>query len=297
MYSPQDLAALVAVADTGSVRAAASALGRTQPAMTQAIRRLEDSVGFSLLDRSFYRARLTERGELFVKRARVTVGQARSLRAFAVLLARGVEPRLKLAVHGAIPDRAWLDVVAEIPKRFPDSVIEVEAREGDAPLRRLLDGDAHLAIMLNAFPDRFGTSTESKTMGEVEFCNAVRADKIDQLQEGFALIPQILSADFDDPAASYGVVDGHRHWRVNDHRMKAAAIVAGMGWGSLPTELVEKELQNGTLQAVCYLGLKRRSRRAFSIYRKRNQPLGPIAAHIWEGCLPYTLDDKNSLSG
>jgi DNA-binding transcriptional LysR family regulator len=57
MFVIHDLAVLVAVADGGSVRSAAAALGRTQPAVSQAIQRLEGAVGFSLLDRSGYRAR------------------------------------------------------------------------------------------------------------------------------------------------------------------------------------------------------------------------------------------------
>src|SRR5262245_32235039 len=68
MFVVHDLAALVAVAESGSVRRGASALGRTQPAVSQAIQRLEEAAGFALLDRSGYRVRLTERGETFVKR-------------------------------------------------------------------------------------------------------------------------------------------------------------------------------------------------------------------------------------
>lgn len=281
MYSSQDLAALVTIADTGSVRAAASALGRTQPAVTQAIRRLEEAVGFPLLDRSGYRARLTEQGDTFVKRARVAVSYARGLRTFATLLAHGVEPRLKIAIHGAIPTEAWIDLVKDIPSHFPDTVIEMECGEGEAPLRQLIDGDAHLAVLLQEFPDRHGTKVESKLLGKVAFVNVVRSDRADQLQEGLALIPQILAADFDDPVASYGVADGQRYWRVSNHKIKAAAIIAGLGWGSVPKALVERELRDGTLLALPYLGLKATSQRPFSIYRKRDQTPGPVASFIW----------------
>src|SRR5690606_32198436 len=108
----------VAVADGGSVRRAAAAMERTQPAVTQAIQRLEDAVGFALLDRSGYRVRLTERGEAFVKRARLTVKQARELKAFASVLSSGVEARLRIGVHGAIPTEAWMPLLTELPQRF-----------------------------------------------------------------------------------------------------------------------------------------------------------------------------------
>src|SRR5262245_22315666 len=130
MYSSQDLAVLVAIAETGSLRGAAAALGKTQPAVTQAVQRLEEAVGFPLLDRTSYRAKLTERGETFVQRARVAVEHLTALETTAQLLSRGIEPRLRIGVHGAIPDETWVHLIRDIPQRFPNTVIEIEAGEG-----------------------------------------------------------------------------------------------------------------------------------------------------------------------
>lgn len=283
MYSNLDLAALVAVADAGSVRGAASVLGRTQPAVTQAIRRLETALGFALLDRSSYRARLTERGETFVKRARVAVAQARGLRTFATLLAHGVEPRVRIAVHGAIPTEAWLGLVADIPRHFPDTAVEVETGEGLAPLRRFMEGEAHFALLLEPFPDRYGASVDGRTLGTIEYVNVVRSDKVELLREAVPPIPQVLASDFDDLSTSYTLGEGQRYWRVSDHRMKAAAILAGVGWGYVPRTLVEADLREGTLCSVSCFGVSERGLRAYALYRKHDQPQGPVAAFIWNG--------------
>ncbi len=61
--SPHALAALVAVADTGSVSAAARARGLTQPTLSRQIRELERAVGVQLIERSNQGARLTPAGE------------------------------------------------------------------------------------------------------------------------------------------------------------------------------------------------------------------------------------------
>jgi DNA-binding transcriptional LysR family regulator len=281
MYSAPDLAALVAVADTGSVRAAATALGRTQPAVTQAVRRLEAAVGFALLDRSGYRARLTERGETFVKRARVSVAQARGLRALATLLAKGIEPRLRIAVHSAIPTEAWVGLVQDLSRRFPDTSVEIEAGEGNAPLRRFMDGEAHLALLLDPFPERYATSVERRDLGQIEYVNVVRADRLGELQGGLPQIPQVLASDFDDLTTSFALDEG-RLWRVSDHRMKVAAIAAGAGWGYVPRPLVEAELRAGTLCATSCFGVSERGARAFALYRRRDLPRGPVAELIWE---------------
>jgi DNA-binding transcriptional LysR family regulator len=294
MYSSQDLAVLVAIADTGSLRGAALALSRTQPAITQAIQRLEEAVGFSLLDRSSYRARLTERGEIFVARARVAVSHVKALQSTAILLSHGVEPRLRIAVHGAIPTQSWTELIENIPARFPSTVIEVEAGEGDLAARRLMDGDAEFALLLQAYPDRYGTRVESRTLGAVEFVNVVRADKAAQVEDGASTLPHITAADFDESTPNYGLTEAQCSWRVSNHRMKADAIIAGIGWGSVPRAMVATQLQDGTLCSLASLGARESGSRAISLYRKRDRPLGPVAEFLWNAAHERT-DSREAL--
>jgi DNA-binding transcriptional LysR family regulator len=296
MFAAHDLAALVAIADHGSVRRAAATLGRTQPAVSQAIQRLEEAVGFPLLDRSGYRVQLTERGETFVKRARVTVKQARDLRTFAGVLSSGVEARLRIGIHGAIPLASWMHLISDVAERFPDTALEIQLGEGNAPLRWLTTNEADLAILLSAGPTHAGV--HSQLLGELDFVNVVRTDRLGaNLQESLGSLPQILVADFEDPATGFGVAEGHRYWRVSDHRIKVAAIIAGSGWGSVPEVMVEAALREGRLSAIAHRGMGPRSRRPFYIYRQRDKPFGPVAGFIWDRCddkSAHTRTDKQS---
>ncbi len=283
MLPSHDLAALVAVADEGSIHRAAVILGRTQPAVTQAIQRLEEAVGFPLLDRSGYRVKLTERGETFVKRARATVKQARNLRAFAAVLSGGVEARLRIAIHGAIATTSWMHLIKDISERFPDTVLELQMGEGDAPIRRLTHNESDLAIVLSSVANHHVAGIVYRQLGETEFVNVVQTARlVSNEEDDLASLPQILVADFDDPATSYGVVEGHRYWRVSDHRIKVAAIIAGTGWGSVPATLVEAELRDGTLRPIAYRGVGPRSRHPFFVCQKNDKPQGPVATYIWE---------------
>lgn len=290
MFSATDLAALVTVADTGSVRAAAAVLRRTQPAVTQAIRRLEDAIGFPLLDRSSYRARLTERGESFVKRARLTVNHARNLRDFAALLACGAEPKLRIAIDGAIPRDIWIQLIQDVAAHFPDTPIEIKSGQDHAPLRQLELGEADLGVLFDITVRHRRVGLESKALGTVEFCNVVRADKLDQLHPTEALIPQIYVADFGDPAPGYGSVDGQRYYRVSTHQMQVDAVLAGLGWGSVPKALVEAALSERVLVSLAYLGLSEQSSYAFSLYRFRDRELGPLSNTVWASAQDRTSD-------
>lgn len=283
MFAVHDLAVLIAVAESGSVRSAASSLGRTQPAVSQAIQRLEEAVGFPLLDRSGYRACLTERGETFVKRARATVNQARELQAFASVLSRGVEARLRICVHGAIPLAGWMHLVSDLERRFPETVLELELGEGDAPFRRLHSDEAELAVVLSPAVSRHAPGLTFRKLGQLEFVNVVAARKLGANLEGdLAGLPQILVADFEDVVTGYGIAEGHRYWRVADHRIKAALIAAGQGWGNVPSSVMEPALTAGTVTAFAYRGIGPRTEQPYYLCRKRERAEGPAAAYVWQ---------------
>jgi len=58
---------LQAIAEHGTLTAAAVALGSSQPAVSQHVRRLERRLGIALLDRSGPRVRLTEAGQALAR--------------------------------------------------------------------------------------------------------------------------------------------------------------------------------------------------------------------------------------
>lgn len=287
MFSTQDLAVLLAVADTGSLRQAAERVHKTQSAVSQAIQRMEAAVGFALLDRSAYRATLTSQGELFARRARPLLHQSERLRAFARLVAQGVEDRVSIAVHGAIAPEFWSRLFGDVGRAYPDTVFEVRSGEGDHPLRALAEGRVDLALLLSAPPDRLALGFDHKEVGAMDFATCVRSDLLQGagVDEVLQALPQVVVSDFEDPAdPSFGVVEGHRHWRVSHHAAKAAVILQGLGWGSVPRELVAGALESGVLTTVAFGAITRGSRRPISLYRQRDRTMGPVVSAIWTRC-------------
>jgi DNA-binding transcriptional LysR family regulator len=104
----QDLAAFVTVASERSFSGAARRLHRTQPAVSQAIRRLEDSVGERLFDRATKDASLTDAGRLLrdyaerllrlSEEAEIAVRDLRDLRRGRVLIGAN-----EASVHAVLP--------------------------------------------------------------------------------------------------------------------------------------------------------------------------------------------------
>ena len=71
----RDLETLYAVVESRGMRKAAQALHRSQPAVSKAIRDLEDSLGVALLDRTHRGVEPTKFGTALVRRIRVVVDE------------------------------------------------------------------------------------------------------------------------------------------------------------------------------------------------------------------------------
>ena len=73
-----DLRAFVAVADLGSFRAAAGSLHLSQPALSRRVEKLEQALGFRLLDRTTRKVELNAMGRTFMPRARHVIHELES---------------------------------------------------------------------------------------------------------------------------------------------------------------------------------------------------------------------------
>jgi len=138
----QDLAAFLAVADDRSFSSAARRLHRTQPAISQAVRRIEDELGERLFDRSSRDGTLTEAGRLlrgYAQRllglageAEVAVRELQQVRRGRVILGAN-----EAAVHSLLP---YVERFAALHPGVAVEVRRVPSRQmAEALLDRSLD--------------------------------------------------------------------------------------------------------------------------------------------------------------
>src|SRR5690606_39942900 len=124
MFSISDIQAARAVGQLGSIRSAARQLHRTQPAVSQAIRRLEERIGFALFDRSGYRVTPTARGRDFLQQSEILLLSDAHLREYAGVLAKGQESTLALAVWPMFGEARLLPLLQALAARHPETSIE-----------------------------------------------------------------------------------------------------------------------------------------------------------------------------
>lgn len=128
---------LLAVAEQGSLSAAASILGLSQPALTKAIRRLEDESGATLFERSVRGVRPTAAGEALIRHARNLRATLREARQELTALRTGAAGRIRL---GAGP--SWQGAL------LPEAIIAFRSRHRDVRIQVVggLDGALKAAL-------------------------------------------------------------------------------------------------------------------------------------------------------
>lgn len=136
----------VAVAEDLHFGRAAIRLHIAQPALSQAIAKLEQQIGFPLLARTNRRVELTEAGRVLLERAKRTLADAEDAVGAARRAHRGETGRLTIGftetvLYGVLPA-----VLRVFRLEYPDVELALVRMDGSDQHEALLHGDAHVVF-------------------------------------------------------------------------------------------------------------------------------------------------------
>lgn len=118
------LKSFIAIAETGTFSHAADAVGRTQSALSLQIKKLEDSLGCSLFDRTSRRVTLTEQGEIFLGYAKRIIQL--QWEAYSRLKEPDVQGEIRLGTPEDFATHYLPEVLATFRKHHPRVQLNVE---------------------------------------------------------------------------------------------------------------------------------------------------------------------------
>lgn len=283
------LRVFVAVADKGSFRAAAKALGRAQSGLSSAIANLEAELGIALFDRSEHRPRLTEAGTTLLAEARTLLIKADAFRARAISFGQGVEAELNVALDPLLPLPRVASVIARFQAKFPNVRLELKTAPLTSALAMVVDGMCDIGLTA---ADEQDVHVVSEAIGDVPGMIAVcRADhalarRLSKARWTTVDLSEHLQIVVADPSErsqgrNFGVLS-QQTCCVGDLATKHALILAGAGWGNLPLWMVEADLAAGSLAQVA-LAVRRSpapQRMPVYIIRRVDRPFGPAASGL-----------------
>ncbi|NUK93496.1 LysR family transcriptional regulator [Streptomyces lunaelactis] len=146
MYDPTRLAALVAVAEAGSITRAAARMGYTAPALSQQLAKLEREAGAALLVRHHRGARLTAAGELLASRARRVLDEMDRARHELARLAGLSGGRLRVGTFTTVGIHLLPPVLSAFRRAHPDVELTVAEYEPPGGVLAVAAGEVDLAL-------------------------------------------------------------------------------------------------------------------------------------------------------
>lgn len=253
-FTLDQLRALDAAARTGSFAGAARELHRVPSAITYLVQELEGTVGVELFARGGRGAVLTPAGQRVHEAARDVLGSMRALENLAADLAGGWEAELHVVVDGALPMAPLIACLALFAERAVPTRLRVDVEFQEGVLDPLRNGRADVGLYLGFDSEADAAGFDRAALPPMELILVAAP--------GHALATGPFEAERSDRFAELVVRDtSHRFEQLakpsflgsrnvvylSDFPSKRVALLAGAGWGWIPTHLVADDLAEGRL--------------------------------------------------
>lgn len=271
------------IVEHGSFKAAAQSLHRTQPAVSFAIKKLEEELGVELFDRSHYRPSLTEHGQTFFEHSQKIMQGMSELEGLAKSFYKEEEVAVQVAVDGISPLPSLLKVFKEFQGYFPHTKINLSLEILSASERRVLSHEAQMGIThFVSRPNELDIVPITKVRLLPVMATSLFEEKNIKSQSDLYSIDQIVVADPSGVnGTSFGILSNGRQWRINDSKFKNDIIFSGLGWGHLPDHEVSRQLQEGRLKVLEFEEIHPRVL-DINLIRLKRQSLGIVGKALWE---------------
>jgi DNA-binding transcriptional LysR family regulator len=269
------------VVELGSFRMAATELHKTQPAISLAMKKLEEEIGAELFDRSGYRPELTVHGKAFFERSHRAVQGMHELEGLTKSFQSKEEPEISLGVDGIAPLPEILRVMKNFGDRHPNTKLNMSFETLSGSENRVLSRESQIGLT-HFITEQ--SSLEIIPIITVKMIPVMSAETFHEKnvrhQNDLLEIDQIVVGDKGKSKSSFGLLEDGKKWRLSDANFKREIILAGLGWGHMPEHYVEREIREGSLIVLNFSDIHPRSLDVNLIRLKKNQ-FGPVARALW----------------
>jgi DNA-binding transcriptional LysR family regulator len=286
-YKLDHIETFVTLVEEKSFGQAAKKLHKVRSAISYDIQCLESSLGVELFDRSMHKTQLTQEGEQFFVHAKRLLLNAHHIWHVAKQLASTWEAKLLIVVDGIIP----MEPILRVVKRFEQEniptqiVLQVGFLQGVVSQYRQNSAD----MMLVAETIDLGTDYITTEIPAIECQLVVSATYgIDTTKTVYQTdLEQYTEIQVQGSSENFRhTVGARKQLIVTDFMCKKQAIAMNMGFGWLPTQLVQSEIDNASMVVIPYEHGETYPFRAI-LARHKGDSLGKAGMLFWE----YILEE------
>lgn len=283
MLKLDGVAAFVAVAEAGSITAAARRMGLAKSVVSERLAELERTVGARLMQRTTRKLSLTENGLTFLARGQRLLREAQEAMAEIAERDSALAGPLRLsapvsfgtlhlgpALYPFLLAHPRIELTLDLDDRFVDAAadgFDAVLRHGPVHDTRLtarhLASSRRLLVASPAYLAAHGRPTDLADLGRHRAVLYANRDS----DWRFRGVPDTV------------VVRPQAAMRVNNGLMMRSAALAGVGLTLLPTFLVHAELAAGTLEMVD-VGLEAEGAQIHMAYPRAHGPAAKVRALV-----------------
>jgi len=288
----EQLKMLKLVAELGSLKDASETLFKTQPAISQGIKKLESQLGVQLFNREGYRLELTIEGQQIYRHVLRILNEASEIKQLSQHLAQGNEASITLAIEASYDLNLIIPILEKIQSEFPRTEIILKQEYLSGAIEAVQNENAQLAIS--------PTNDLTLESGIFDSCWLYRGFLVNvaaprlllrhpnllvvkELRDEYQIVVQ--DSGQSSKGKNYSVQVGQRCWYANDFSTKKTLIMSGMGWGRLPENKIVDEIKNGSLVKLILTDVKSELALNHHALKLKSRVLGPVAGKLWKNLL------------
>jgi DNA-binding transcriptional LysR family regulator len=242
---------LQAVIDCGGFAQAAEQLHRSQSSVSYAVNRLQECLGLKILHIEGRKAVLSEAGKLLLQRSRQLLADASLIEQQAHHLEQGWEAEICLAVEAAYPTQNLMMALKQFEPLGKDTRIRLEEVVLSGAEEMLLNGEADLVIS-PFIPQGF----LGEELIQVQFVAVAHPNHaLHQLDRKLTTHDlnretHVMVSDSGRKSVDAGWLSDSKRWAVTSLESASKIISNGLGFGWLPENEIEQQLNNNELKIL-----------------------------------------------
>jgi DNA-binding transcriptional LysR family regulator len=274
-----------AIVTEGSIRKAAEKLFISQPAISAAIKKLEQELNIEIFDKESYRAVLTQDGMAFYERAKKVLAEFNKLEEYGQSLKKGIEPEFRIAIEAVFNIEKILPVLNTVMEKFPETKITITVDYMEKVADYLDKDNYDLIISPESFVEKPEMGLEKMFLEDINLYHVIApgcplARRKNIREEDLKLLPQVVIRNGTEK--STGVLEETRKWYVNDFFLKKIIIMQGNAWGMIPEHYMKQELKEKKLIPLKSISNFKPFKLSFFAFRNKNIRHGVVALSIWK---------------
>lgn len=285
-----------AVVKEGSFRKASESLYISQPAISAAIKRVEEELNIEIFDKESYRAKLTHNGRFFYEKAKKVLEEFSNLEEYGKSLKKGIEPEIKIAIDAVFDISKILTKINTTIEKYRDTKLTVEVDYMENVADYLLYKDFDLIICPIDHIQHIVSDMEKVFIEQIKMyhvispnCPILKSNTVITKEE-LKTLPQIIIRTGSEN--SFGVISDTRKWHVNDFYLKKLIIMEGIAYGMLPEHFIELELKNNKLIPLDKYEDFTVNNLNIYAFRNKNINHGIVAQEVWNTLTDLNLNEK-----